>query len=148
MGMRSLRPKKSYAKKNVPSRSLKRKEFILSHIVTIDTKVHDPAAVSAACQRLGLAAPVEGTVELFSGEATGLIVQLPGWEYPAVIDTLTGKVRYDNFEGAWGDEAQLNRFLQAYAVEKVKLESRKKGYTVNEHSLQDGSIKLQVIESA
>jgi hypothetical protein len=146
--MRSLRLKKSYAKKNVPSRSLKRKEFILSHIVTIETKVHDPLAVNAACQRLGLTTPLEGTVELFSGSATGLIVQLPGWQYPAVIDTLTGTIKYDNFEGAWGDDAQLNRFLQAYAVEKVKLESRKKGYTVNEHALQDGSIKLQVIESA
>ena len=143
--MRSLRPKKSYAKKNVPSRSLKRKEFILSHIVTIETKVHDPLAVNAACQRLGLAAPTQGTVGLFSGSATGLIVQLPGWQYPAVIDTLTGSIKYDNYEGAWGEEAELHRFLQLYAVEKVKLESRKKGYTVNEHALQDGSIKLQVI---
>jgi hypothetical protein len=120
----------------------------MSHIVTIETKVHDPIAVSAACQRLGLAAPVEGTVELFSGEATGLIVQLPGWQYPAVIDPLTGTIKYDNYEGAWGDQAELQRFLQMYSVEKVKLESRKRGYTVNEHALQDGSIKLQVIEAA
>ena len=146
--MRSLRLKKNYAKKNVPSRSLKRKEFILSHIVTIETKVHDPLAVNAACQRLGLDAPVQGTVKLFSGPVTGLIVQLPGWQYPAVIDALTGTIKYDNYEGAWGEEAELHRFLQLYAVEKVKLESRKKGYTVNEHALQDGSIKLQVIESA
>ena len=60
-----------------------------------------PVAVAAACQRLNLAAPVQGTVQLYSGEATGLIVQLPGWEYPAVIDTLTGTVRYDNYGGAW-----------------------------------------------
>ena len=32
---------------------------------------------------------MQGTTQLFSGEATGLIVRLPGWEYPAVIDTLT-----------------------------------------------------------
>jgi hypothetical protein len=120
----------------------------LSHIVTIQTKVHDPAAVAAACQRLGLAAPVRGTTQLFSGEATGLMVRLPGWEYPAVIDTLTGTVRYDNFNGHWGDQAHLNRFLQAYAVEKTKLEARKRGHRVTEQALQDGSIRLQLVEGS
>jgi len=90
----------------------------MSHIVAIQTKVHDHAAVSAACQRLNLPAPTQGTAQLFSGEATGLLVQLPGWQYPAVIDTLTGTVRYDNFEGHWGDQAHLDKFLQMYAVEK------------------------------
>ena len=71
----------------------------MSHIVTIQTKVHDPAAVAAACQRLQLPAPVQGTDQLFSGQATGLLVQLPGWQYPAVIDTLSGTVHYDNYGG-------------------------------------------------
>jgi hypothetical protein len=121
--------------------------FALSHIVTIQTKLHDPVAVSAACQRLGLSAPVQGTATLFSGDATGLLVRLPGWQYPAVIDTLTGAVRYDNYGGAWGEQEHLSRFLQLYAVEKAKLEARKKGYTVTEQALQDGSIKVQLIEA-
>jgi hypothetical protein len=120
----------------------------MSHIVTVQTKVHDPAAVRAACQRLDLPEAAEGTANLYSGEATGLIVQLPGWQYPVVIDALTGTLRYDNFEGHWGDQAQLDRFLQAYAVEKAKLEARKKGYTMAEQALEDGSIKLQIIEAA
>src|SRR5262249_1948826 len=83
----------------------------------------DPAAIAAACQRLELPQPVQGTAQLYSGEATGLLVQLPGWEYPAVIDPGSGVVRYDNYEGAWGEQAHLDRFLQAYAVEKAKLEA-------------------------
>ncbi len=71
----------------------------MSHVVEIQTKVHDPAA---ACQRLSLAAPVQGTVRLYSGEATGLIVRLPGWPYPAVVEPLTGTIRYDIFQGRWG----------------------------------------------
>jgi hypothetical protein len=43
----------------------------MSHVVTIQTKVHDPAAVAAACQRPNLAAPVQGTARLYTGEATG-----------------------------------------------------------------------------
>ncbi len=118
----------------------------MSHIVTIETKCHDPAAVAAACQRLGLSAPVEGTARLFSGEATGLLVQLPGWHYPAVIDTLTGVIRYDNFNEHWGEQQHLDRFLQSYAVEKAKIEARRRGHTINEQQLADGTIRLQIVE--
>jgi hypothetical protein len=120
----------------------------MSHIVTIQARVHDPVAVAAACRRLGLAEPVQGTAQLFSGEASGLIVPLPGWQYPAVIDPLTGAIRFDNYGGAWGEQAQLDRFMQAYAAEKVRLEAKKKGYQISEQALQDGSIKLQIIKSA
>jgi hypothetical protein len=118
----------------------------MSHIVTIQTKVHDPHAVAAACRRLNLAPPVQGTAKLYSGEAEGLVVRFPGWQYPAVIDPLTGAVRYDNFGGHWGDQAQLDRFLQAYAIEKAAFEARKHGHNVSEEVLQDGSIKLQIVE--
>jgi hypothetical protein len=120
----------------------------MSHLVTIHTKVHDPAAVTAACRRLSLAEPVHGTAHLYSGEATGLLVQLPGWQYPAVIDTLTGTLHYDNFEGHWGEPKELDRFLQSYAVEKAKLAARAQGYVVREQALTDGSIKLQILTEA
>jgi hypothetical protein len=118
----------------------------MSHIVTIETRVHDPAAVAAACQRLGLVAPVQGTARLYSGEASGLLVQLPEWQYPVVIDTLTGTIHFDDFEGHWGDRQHLHRFLQMYAVERAKLEARRKGYQVSEQALQDGSVRVQIIE--
>jgi hypothetical protein len=86
-----------------------------------------------------LPAPTQGTAKLFSGEVSGLLVQLPGWQFPAVIDTLTGVVSYDNYSEHWGEQRQLDKFLQMYAVEKAKLEARKKGYTVSEQTLQDGS---------
>ena len=59
----------------------------MSHIVTIATEVRDPDAVAAACRRLGLPEPVQGTASLFEGQATGLLVRLPGWLYPVVCDT-------------------------------------------------------------
>src|SRR5207249_10268975 len=37
----------------------------MSHLVTIETRIHDPVAVGAACQRLGLPAPIQGTAQLF-----------------------------------------------------------------------------------
>ena len=65
----------------------------MSHIVSVKTEVRDPAAVVAACRRLGLAEPVHGTARLFEGEATGLLVKLPGWLYPVVCDVRTGECR-------------------------------------------------------
>jgi hypothetical protein len=121
-----------------------RRTIAVSHIVTIKTELRDHAAVSAACLRLELPPPIQGSAQLFSGEVTGLIVRLPDWTYPVVIDTTSGVVQYDNYQGAWGNQAQLDRFLQIYAVEKARIEARKKGHQVSEQALADGSIKLTI----
>jgi hypothetical protein len=116
----------------------------VSHIVEVKTEVRDANAVGAACRRLRLPQPVQGTTELFSGKATGLAVQLPDWRYPVVCDLGTGQLRFDNYGGRWGDQKQLDGFLQAYAVEKAKVEARRKGHSVTEQPLADGSIKLTI----
>ena len=116
----------------------------MSHIVTIKTEVRDAVAVRAACNRLSLAEPTQGKTKLFSGEVEGMAVKLPEWSYPVVCELTTGKLHYDNFKGRWGDQKHLDRFLQAYAVEKAKLEARNRGHSVTEQSLSDGSIKLTV----
>lgn len=120
----------------------------MSHIVSVQTKLHDIEAIRAACQRLNLSQPEQGTAQLFSGNATGILVQLPGWQYPIVIDTLTGLVHYDNYGGHWGSQDRMDTFLKLYAVEKCRIEARKKGYSVIEQAQQDGSIKLQIIEGS
>jgi hypothetical protein len=114
----------------------------VSHIVTIRTQAKDSQAIAAACQRLGIAAPEHGTARLFEGEATGLLVKLPGWLYPLVIDTATGDIRFDNYGGNWGDSQQLDRFRQAYAIEKVRIEAARKGHRLTEQKQPDGTVRL------
>ncbi len=116
----------------------------MSHVVEIKTEIRDEAAVKAACTRLLLPTPEHKTVRLFSATATGLCVQLPGWSYPVVANLATGQLQYDNYNGHWGEQKHLNSFLQAYAVEKAKIEARKKGHSVSETRLQDGSIRVTV----
>lgn len=116
----------------------------MSHVVQIQTQVRDAAAIGAACRRLGLAEPEFGVSRLFTASAAGFAVRLPGWQYPVVCDTATGTVHYDNYGGAWGEQKHLDRFLQNYAVEKAKIEARKRGHSVSEQALADGSIKLTV----
>ena len=116
----------------------------MSHIVTIQTEIRDGAAVAAACQRLGLPPPREGTTRLFSGEATGLIVELPGWRYPLVCELSTGTLKLDNFGGQWGEQIALDHFLQRYACEKARIEACRRGHSVTEQRLSNGSIKLTI----
>ena len=115
----------------------------MSHIVTIKSQIKDTAAVRAACQRLGLPAPVQGKTKLFRAEVEGLAVQLPDWHYPVICDTASGQLKYDNFNGRWGDQRHLDKFLQIYAVEKVRLEARRHGHQCGTE-LADGSIKLTI----
>lgn len=116
----------------------------MSHIVEIKTEIRDEAAVKAACTRLQIPTPEHKTVRLFNATATGLCIQLPGWSYPVVANLATGQLQYDNYNGHWGEQKHLNSFLQAYAVEKAKIEARKKGHSVSETRLQDGSIRVTV----
>jgi hypothetical protein len=116
----------------------------MSHIVEIKTEIRDEAAVKAACTHLQLPAPEHKTVRLFNATATGLCIQLPGWSYPVVANLQTGQAQYDNYQGHWGEQKHLDAFLQGYAVEKAKIEARKKGHSVSETRLQDGSIRVTV----
>ena len=116
----------------------------MSHIVEIKTQVKDAAAVRAGCNRLRLPPPVQGTHRLFSGQATGLGVQLPDWKYMVVFDLSSSELKYDNYNGRWGEQQYLDSFLQSYAVERAKIEARRKGHTVTEASLADGSVKLTI----
>ena len=116
----------------------------MSHIVEIKTEIRSEEAVQAACRRLHLPKATRGTFQLYSSEETGLGIELPHWKYPVVANTDTGQLRYDNYEGRWGSQEFLDRFLQAQAVERTKLEARKKGHSVVEKRLDNGAIRLTV----
>src|SRR6266567_931248 len=116
----------------------------MSHIVSIKTRVTDAAVLAVACRRLGISEPELGTAKLYSGSANGLLIQLPGWHYPAVVNVAAGTIAFDNFGGAWGAQAELDRLLQAYACEKARIEARRAGHTVTEQPQADGSIKLTI----
>jgi hypothetical protein len=116
----------------------------MSHIVQIQTEVRDAVAARAACNRLNLPPPITGAFNLFAEKVAGIGVQLPGWKYPVVCQLDSGQVKFDNYGGHWGSQQALDRFLQAYAVEKARIEARKKGYSIIEQPLADGSIKLTV----
>lgn len=116
----------------------------MSHIVQVKVKVRDLAALQAACRRMGLEQPVHGSHDVFGVKVVGHAVSLPNWLYPVVFDLSTGEGRYDNYKGSWGEQSKLDSLLQAYGVEKSKMELRRKGFTPVETTRADGSIVLTV----
>ncbi len=116
----------------------------MSHVVTVEVEIRDLDAIKSVCRRLKLKEPVCGKTILYETEVEGVLVELTDWLYPIVCDLSTGKVRYDNYGGTWGDQKYLDRFVQTYTIEKASLEARKKGYWVSEQSLSDGSVRLTV----
>jgi len=119
----------------------------VSHTVTIKTKITDLTAIQAACQRLKLPQPTKGEVRLFDRVAQGIGVQLDTWRFPICIEA-DGNLLFDNFQGMWGSTEMLDKFQQAYAVEKAKLEARKQVYQCSESVMADGSIRLNVLVGA
>lgn len=114
----------------------------MSHVVKVETKIRDIEALNAAAQRMKLPPPRFEEVQLFSSQAVGQAVRLPGWRFPVVCDMQTGQVAFDNYGGLWGKQEQLDLLFQNYAIEKTKIEARKQGHGVHEQALQDGSVKL------
>ena len=83
-------------------------------------------------------------MQLFSGQAAGFTVRLPGWQYPVVCDVSTGHLNYDNYEGYWGN--RKNSTCSCRPMQSRKLASRRsrQGHSVIEQQLADGSIKLTI----
>lgn len=121
----------------------------MSHTLEVKTKFLDPRAIAATCREMGLPEPTQahgGSARLFDGTRVenALVVTLPGWRHPVLIDQKTGVARYDNYGGSWGSQAHLDKFTQLYAANKATQEAQRLGYRVTRQTLPNGSLKLNV----
>jgi hypothetical protein len=117
----------------------------MSHTVKVKSvQITDVSCLEAAIERLGLAKGEQGTHRLFDGTTRkGVAIKLPNWKFPVVIDTEKGEALFDNYNGAWGQEIEIDRLVQAYTVEKTSALAREQGFTdiVNEVDEQ-GAVHL------
>ncbi|MDD5713112.1 MAG: hypothetical protein PHY31_10215 [Smithellaceae bacterium] len=115
----------------------------MSHTMNIRMEIHDRAALDAACRRLGITTK-EGEHQLFATKETGTALYLKGWTFPAVVKS-DGSIAFDNYGGAWGDEARLHEFQAYYGLEKAKMEAMRMGYTCTE-SQEGKNLVLRIQE--
>lgn len=99
-----------------------------SHTATVKIDLSDAAALQRAVEVIGGQWIGAGTHQLFSSRHTGNAFKLPGWNYPCVVDAATGEVHYDNYGGAWGDVAQLEKLKAEYSAAVVEQRANVQGW--------------------
>jgi len=119
----------------------------LSHMTRRKSAIKDAAALKKACDKI----PGAQYMGVAKGKGGGMRnkhghqVQLPGWRYPVTIDQTTGECSFDNYNGSWGKEKELDNLKQQYGVEAAKAKAEAEGATeMEELKLDDGSIKLVI----
>ena len=121
----------------------------MSHISKIELEVKDLGILDKACARMGLMFQRgKKTFKWYSKESPcDHVIGVPGASYEIGVINKGGRFElncdfYDpNIEKVIGRQGGLLK--QAYAVEKTKLEARKKGYSVMERETKTG-IRLHV----
>lgn len=122
----------------------------MSHISKIEIEVRDLASLKAACRRLGLRF-VEGQSRFkwfgYQDGECDHVIEVPEASYEIGV-VKAGKSYelkcdfYDSkIEACIGAKGGL--LMQAYGVERTKLEARRKGYSVIEQRTESG-IRLRV----
>jgi hypothetical protein len=121
----------------------------MSHISKIELEVKDLGVLGQACTRLGLSLiRDQKTFKWYGRDSTcDHAIRIPGASYEIGVSHNDGRYElqcdyYDaGIEKAIGRRGGLLK--QAYAVEKTKLEARRKGYMVLEKKTETG-IQLHV----
>jgi hypothetical protein len=121
----------------------------MSHISKIELEVRDLGVLGNACARLGLELLKEKrTFKWYGKEAEcDHAISVSGADYEIGVMRTAGQYElncdyYDrNIEKAIGNQGGLLK--QAYAIEKTRIEARKKGYSVIERRTKTG-IRLHV----
>jgi hypothetical protein len=116
----------------------------VSHTTTIELEIKSLSALATACRETSTPFEEMTSVRLFDGtlvEDCFAFTPL-GWKYP--VAAKDGQLKYDNYEGKWGEDSELNRVKQRYAVNVQKEAARSRGYRVHEERLAGGKVKLVV----
>lgn len=121
----------------------------MSHISKIELEVRDLGILGQACKKIGLKfIKGQGSFRWYAKEAPcDHAIKVPGAEYEIGVISKDGRYElncdfYDrNLEKVIGNQGGLLK--QAYAVEKTKIEARRKGYSVMERKTNTG-IRLHV----
>ncbi len=121
----------------------------MSHISKIELEVKDLGILGQACKKLGLEFIKEKRSFRWYGKEGRCdhAISVSGADYEIGVMRTDGRYElqcdfYDrNIETAIGNQGGLLK--QAYAVEKTRIEARKKGYSVMERQTKTG-IRLHV----
>ena len=100
---------------------------VTSHTTTIKSEFKDNDRLGAAAAAMGGKVLGMGTHKLYSESKTGFGFTLPGWSYPIVCEA-NGSLAFDNFNGRWGNQADLERLKCEYVIATAEQAAMAQGW--------------------
>lgn len=103
----------------------------MSHSQTINIQVTNAEALKAAALEVEAQdhSAEERDIKMFDGKTfRGMFVHFKGWRYPVVFNR--DGAHHDNYNGAWGNEADLHKFNRSYASNVILGQARLEGRTI------------------
>lgn len=106
----------------------------MSHSQTIKVLVNNKEALELTAKEMNAKSfsTEETDVRMYDGTYKGMFVHFKNWNYPVVI--ANGDLRYDSYNGAWGNERDLKQFRQTYAANVVIVEGQREGLILQSDS--------------
>lgn len=109
-----------------------------SETVKVRVELTDTAALRRAVEAIGGSWIGEATHKLYAGPCHGVGFKLPGWHYPCVL--ANGELAYDNYNGRWGDSAQLDKLKAEYTISLAESRCQELGWQCERAA--DGSLTV------
>ena len=119
----------------------------MSHLAKIELEINDLDALKAACMRIGLDfRPDQRTFEWYGGRREcHHVIKVPAASYEIGVfrndENGSYHLLWDSYH-AGGLEQKLGKnagkLKQAYGIERVRAEARRKGYHVSEQKIVQG----------
>lgn len=117
----------------------------MSHLVSMKVEITNKAALKTACERVSAIYNEHDIVKFYDGKTKeGTSVRLQGWRHPVVFD-MKGECYYDNYNGSWGAQEELNKLNQHYTGAVVEQVAAEQGMYCTSSTNQKGELVYELV---
>jgi hypothetical protein len=113
--------------------------YVHSHTVRVRVEFRNIEALRAAVLQLNGQWLGNGNHALYQTQEVGHGFRLPNWRYPLVLRP-DGSLALDDYHGAWGNRADIDRLKAAYAVAAAERQCAELGWYTERQA--DGSLLI------
>jgi hypothetical protein len=124
----------------------------MSHKVTQTPGMNNVTLLESTAKARGVRIDIKPQkVELYSETVSAdAALYLKDWSYPVAINFATGNVQYDNYEGKWGAEDELDAFVQEYRLQLAEAAMTElygpQGWRVERRAAENGVMQVVAVQ--
>ena len=103
----------------------------MSHTVEIKLELRDKEVLGQSVLKMEGNILGDGSHRLYAGQEQGWGFTLPKWKFPLVLKQ-GGELAFDSFRGLWGNEGDIERLKERYALETARGAATAQGWLSEE----------------